>query len=196
MKKKQPFMSQVEELAQPLVLKLAGDVQANLLEVINQAVHNYFHPLVAAALPQAQVPDGFRRLGAATAECWFALKPGNAMRGKLLGLFDRDDPRNKTTGRSEFFQVELLDPTECRYGKGEEATVKMASAGTVVNLNCNSKTEFLKDLIPVIKRHGEYEIFVRCNKKIDLNNGNTIWDMTVGEKLIKAPTVPEEIDFE
>ena len=144
----------------------------------------------------ARVPDGFRRLGSVTAECWFALKVGNSLRGKLLGLFDRADPRNKKTGRSEFFQVELLDPTECRYGKGEKATFKTAPVGTVVNLNCNTKSEVLKDLIADIKRHAEYEIFVRCNKKIDLNNGNTMWDMTVGEKLLKAPYASEEEDFD
>ena len=156
-------------------------------------------PSTPSETPQtdfARVPDGFRRLGSVTAECWFALKAGNSLRGKLLGLFDRADPRNKKTGRSEFFQVELLDPTECRYGKGEKTMFKTAPVGTIVNLNCNPKTNVLQDLIPAIKRHGEYEIFVRCNKKIDLCNGNTMWDMTVGEKILKAPMVPEELDLE
>jgi len=156
-------------------------------------------PTSSAGGPQtdfARVPDGFRRLGSVTAECWFALKVGNSLRGKLLGVFDRVDARNKKTGRSEFFQVELLEPTECRYGKGEKATFKVAPAGTIVNLNCNTKSEVLKDLIPDIKRHAEYEIYVRCNKKIELNNGNTMWDMTVGEKMVKAPMVVEEDDFD
>lgn len=152
-------------------------------------------PAVASKSSMVQLPEGFRRLGSATAECWFALKAGNTIRGKLLGCYERDDKRNKKTGKSEFFQVELLEASECRYGKGQKASFKMAQAGTIVNLNCNTKTEVLKDLMPDVIRGAEFEIFVHCGEKIVLQNGNTMWLMTPGSKMIKAPTVLAEPDF-
>ena len=92
----------------------------------------------------ARAPKGFRQLGSVTAECWFALKPGNVIQGKLLGVYKRKDTRVKS-GESEFFQVVLSEPCECRYGRGEKVTFKTAPAGTTANLNCNTKTEVLKD---------------------------------------------------
>jgi len=137
----------------------------------------------------ARAPEGFRRMGSVTAECWFSLEEGNNIRGKLLGIYDREDKRNKKTGRSEFYQVELSLPCRCRYGKGEKAEVKMAPAGIIVNLNCNTKTEVLKDLIPDIVRGAEFEVNVYCGKKIDLGNGNTMWNMTPSSRLLKAAAV-------
>jgi len=135
----------------------------------------------------ARAPEGFRRLGSVTAACWFALQPGNILRGKLLGLYERDDKRNKVTGKSEFFQVELTEATFGRFGKGEKAVDQEAEAGLVVNLNCNTKTEILKDLIGDINNGAEYEIYVICHKKIDLDNGNTMWDMETFANMTKAP---------
>lgn len=143
----------------------------------------------------ARVPEGFRRLGSVTAECWFALKEGNVVRGKLLGVYSRKDPRNKVTGTSEFFQVELSESCECRYGKGEKVTFKHAPVGTIINLNCNTKTEVLKDLMPDITRGAEFEIYVHCGKKLDLANGNTMWNMTPGSKMTKAPKAVDSPDF-
>jgi hypothetical protein len=135
----------------------------------------------------ARAPDGFRRLGSVTAACWFALQPGNIIRGKLLGLYERDDKRNKVTGKSEFFQVALTAPTTGRFGTGEKAEDREAEAGLVVNLNCNTKTAIYKDLITDINNGAEYEIYARCGEKLDLKNGNTMWDITTFSKQTKAP---------
>lgn len=143
----------------------------------------------------ARAPEGFRRMGSVTAECWFALQTDNTIRGKLLGVYKRKDPRNKITGESEFFQVELTQPTVCRYGKGEKATLKTAPVGTIVNMNCNTKTAVLKDLIADINRGAEFEIYVYCGKKIDLANGNTMWNMTPSSKMLVAPKATDDPDF-
>jgi len=134
-------------------------------------------------------------LGSVTAACWFALQPGNTIRGQLLGLYSRDDKRNKVTGKSEFFQVLLTAPTIGHFGTGEKAEDKEAEAGLVVNLNCNTKTEILKELMPDIKNGAEYEIYVVCNDKLDLKNGNTMWDMETFSSLVKPPKAVEGPDF-
>ena len=143
----------------------------------------------------ARAPEGFRRMGSVTAECWFSLETDNTIRGKLLGCYKRKDPRNKVTGESEFFQVELTQPARCRYGKGEKATVKMAAVGVIVNMNCNTKTLVLKDLIADINRGAEYEIYVHCGKKMELANGNTMWNMTPSYKMLVAPKASDDVDF-
>jgi len=142
----------------------------------------------------ARLPEGFTRLGSVTAEAWFSLEPGNVMQGKLLGVFERADKRSKT-GKSEFFQVELTTETQARYGRGQKATVKTAAVGSILNLNCGPKTSVLKDLMPDIRRGGDYEVYVNCKEKIDLQNGNTMWDMDVGSNMLRAPKALEEPDF-
>lgn len=143
----------------------------------------------------ARAPKGFRQLGSVTAECWFALKPGNVIQGKLLGVYKRKDTRVKS-GESEFFQVVLSEPCECRYGRGEKVTFKTAPAGTTVNLNCNVKTAVLKDLMADMARGAQYDIHVSCNKKITLQNGNTMWDMMPSAHMTVAPEALEDPDFD
>jgi hypothetical protein len=141
-----------------------------------------------------RAPKGFRNLGSVTADCWFALKPGNVIQGKLLGCYSRDDKRTKS-GKSEFFQIVLTEPCECRYGRGEKVSFKMAPVGSTVNLNCNTKTEVLKDLIPDLMRGAEYEVWVHCIKKITLQNGNTMWDIMPSANQLVAPKAVESPDF-
>ena len=139
----------------------------------------------------ARAPEGFRRMGSVTAACWFALTEGNTIQGKLLGLYERDDKRNKVTGKSEFFQVLLTAPTLGHFGTGEKAEDKEAEAGLVVNLNCNTKTEIFKTLIPDINNGAEYDIYAVVNKKVDLKNGNTMWDIETFSSQTKAPKAVE-----
>lgn len=139
----------------------------------------------------ARAPEGFRRLGSVTAACWFALKEGNTIRGKLLGLYERDDKRNKVTGKSEFFQVELTASTIGHFGTGEKAEDKEAEAGLIVNLNCNTKTESFKTLISDIHNGAEYEIYAVVNKKIELKNGNTMWDIETFTSMLNPPKATE-----
>lgn len=141
-----------------------------------------------------RAPKGFRNLGSVTADCWFALKPGNIIQGKLLGCYSRDDKRAKN-GKSEFFQIVLTEPCECRYGRGEKASFKMAPIGATVNLNCNTKTEVLKDLTADMMRGAEYEVHVHCIKKVELQNGNTMWNMMPSVKQTVAPKAVESPDF-
>ena len=147
-----------------------------------------------ASATMARAPEGFRRLGSVTAACWFTLQPGNVIRGKLLGLYERDDKRNKVTGKSEFFQIELTAPTIGRFGKGEKAVDQEAEAGLVVNLNCNTKTAVLKDLMSDINNGAEYEVYVICHNKIDLDNGNTMWDMETFASQTKPPKALKAAD--
>lgn len=143
---------------------------------------------------QVQIPEGFQRLGSVRAEAWFSLEEGNVMKGKLLGCFNRDDKRSPT-GKSDFFQVELAEPTKARYGKGEKAKVKEAPAGTILNLNCNHKTQELKALLPDLRHGAEYQVFIHCGKKIELNNGNTMWDITTASMMLTSPKASED-DFD
>jgi hypothetical protein len=147
-----------------------------------------------ALATQVQVPEGFQRLGSARAEAWFSLEEGNVLKGKLIGCFARDDKRSPT-GKSDFFQVETTEDTKARYGKGEKAKVKVAPAGTLLNLNCIHKTQELKTLLPDLRHGAEYQIFIHCGKKIELNNGNTMWDITTGAKMTKMPQASED-DFD
>ena len=126
----------------------------------------------------ARLPEGFTRLGSVTAEAWFALQTGNVMRGK-----------------SEFFQVELTDSTEARYGRGQKAVIKTAQAGGTVNFNCGPKSSVLKDLMADIRRGAEFEVYVQVGEKLELQNGNTMWDMVVGSNMTRAPKALEEPDF-
>jgi hypothetical protein len=142
----------------------------------------------------ARLPEGFTRLGSVTAEAWFALQTGNVMRGKLLGVFERADKRAKS-GKSEFFQVELTDSTEARYGRGQKAVIKTAQAGGTVNFNCGPKSSVLKDLMADIRRGAEFEVYVQVGEKLELQNGNTMWDMVVGSNMTRAPKALEEPDF-
>jgi hypothetical protein len=143
---------------------------------------------------QVQIPEGMQRLGSVRAEAWFSLEENNVLEGKLLGCFSRDDKR-APSGKSEFFQVETTKTTKARYGKGEKAKVKDAPAGTILNLNCNHKSQELKTLLPDLRHGAEYQIFVHCGKKIELNNGNTMWDITTASKMTKAPQASED-DFD
>jgi hypothetical protein len=138
----------------------------------------------------ARPPEGFHRVGSVTAACWFSLEVGNTLRGKLLGIYERDDKRSKT-GKSEFFQVLLTDSTRGRFGTGEKAEVREAEAGLIVNMNCNTKTSSLKTLIGDIHNGAEYEIYVVCNKKIELKNGNTMWDIETFTLQLRPPRAAE-----
>ena len=139
----------------------------------------------------ARAPEGFRRMGSVTAACWFALVSGNTIQGKLLGLYERDDKRNKVTGKSKFFQVLLTAPTLGHFGTGEKAEDKEVEAGLVVNLNCNTKTEIFETLITDIHNGAEYEIYAVVKDKIDLKNGNTMWDIETFSSCLKAPKAVE-----
>ena len=148
-----------------------------------------------------RAPEGFRRVGSVANAPWFNLKKGNVLLGILENVYERPDERVKTKdgspGKSKFFQVKLLEPCECRSGRGEDAKMVRAEAGAVVNLNYGPKTKGLEDLVPSILAGAEYQVWVLCGDKFKISGGRTMWDLDVNQKLIKAePALAEEPDFE
>lgn len=141
------------------------------------------------------LPDRYQRVGSASNAPWFNLREGNKMEGHLIGVFTRPDTRTESK-TSEFFQVEIIADTEVRVGRGEEAEVMIAKAGTIVNLNVNPKTSVLKDLIGDIKRGGAWDCFVHVGKKFPIKDGRKMWDITVGQVQVRAPRAEEQPDFE
>lgn len=145
----------------------------------------------------AQVPAGFVRVGSVADAPFFVLEENNIIHGKLLGCYERDDKRSKT-GRSKFFQVELISPCKVRSGRGEDAKVSVARSGTVVNLNYTPLTKVLEDFSKKILTGGEYEVYAPCGKKKELANGNTMWLIDTHVHVVRepAPLADQEPDFE
>jgi hypothetical protein len=148
---------------------------------------------VPVAAKGIAVPSKYRRLGNVANAPYFNLAQGNSFEGKLLGVYERVNERAKTDEKApkmvKFFQLELLAVAEVKEGKGEAATIKQAEPGTIINLNCCTKTA---DLIPCaleIKHGAEYNVFVHCGKKMALANKNTMWDITVAVEQVKAPLI-------
>jgi hypothetical protein len=135
-----------------------------------------------------RAPEGFRRVGSVANAPWFNLKKGNTLRGILENMYERVDERvpKEKGGKSKFFQVKLLEGCECRAGRGEEAKIVRAEAGTVVNLNYGPKTMGLADLVPAIQAGAEYEVWVGVGEKFKISGGRTMWDLDVQQKIVKA----------
>ena len=143
-----------------------------------------------------RAPEGFRRIGSVADAPWFNIKTGNSLTGTLDNCYERVDPRSKT-GKSKFFQFVLLAPAEVRQGRGEDATVVQAPAGTVVSVNYTPKTQPLESYIPDIVRGAEYQVWIGCGKKLPLKNGNTMWDLDIRVNQTKAVKADlEEPDFD
>lgn len=156
----------------------------------------------SAAVETAKVraPSGFRDLGSVQAEAWFALKEGNVMQGKLLGMYEMRDDRSKKPGAmKKFFQVEITEPgTIGRYGTGEAAVEQEAPVGAILNLNYGVKTMVLETLITNILNNGVYHVWIHCGKKLNLRNKNTMWDIRCKSQQMRAPMAlaPSELpDF-
>lgn len=126
----------------------------------------------------ARAPERFVRVGSVADVPWAALEEGNVVEGKLLGLYTRDDDRSKT-GKSQFFQVELTEPCRVREGRGEDTTVRQASAGEIVNLNHNPRTAAMDPYCKELLAGAKYEVRVVNRGLMDLKNGNTMWNFDV-----------------
>ena len=135
----------------------------------------------------AQVPSGFVRIGSVADAPFFVLEDGNIIHGKLLGCYDREDKR-AATGRSKFFQVELISACKARSGRGEDAKVAVARPGTIVNLNYTPLTKELEDFARKILTGGEYKVYAPCGKKKELGNGHSMWIIDVHVQVVKEPT--------
>jgi hypothetical protein len=139
----------------------------------------------------AQVPSGFVRVGSVADAPFFVLEDGNIIHGKLLGCYEREDKR-AATGRSKFFQLELISACKARSGRGEEAKVAVARPGTVVNLNYTPLTKTLEGFAKKILTGGEYNVYAPCGKKKELGNGHTMWLIDVHVQVVREPTPLED----
>ena len=142
--------------------------------------------------------DGFVSLGSVADARWFHLANGNSMTGRLLGVYEREDPRAKSSGgKSKFFQVKLQTACKVRDGRGEDAQIVDAKVGDVVNLNYGPKTQVLEAKCDELLQGAVYDIRITVGKKLPLNNGNTMWDIKVeANRLKKASADVKVTDFE
>jgi hypothetical protein len=152
-----------------------------------------------AEVTVARPPDGFRKATSVANAPWFNVKNGNVLQGILENMYERNDARVKTTdgsvGKSNFFQIKLTVPAECRYGIGDSAKLAMAPAGTVVNLNYSCKArEALEPLISSVAAGAEYEIWLRVDgEKFKIRNGTQMmWPIVIHTKVLKAAPVAED----
>ena len=186
MTKRSGFQVEFEAMAKPLVRQLAADVEKSLVDALMLTTREFFkregRPQSASAVAgPATIPTGFNRVGCVEGAPWFALQKGNVLEGRLLGKYDREDRRSKT-GKSSFFQVDLLASTTVRVGRGSEASFEQAQPGQVVNVNMGPKTMVLSDYCEAVARGGSILLILRVGDKIELPNGNSIWDIQVATK--------------
>lgn len=140
-------------------------------------------------------PAGMMRVGSVANAPWWDIKNGNTLFGKLINVFSRPDERSKT-GKSKFFQIELLRGTDVRYGRGKEAKPGRAEAGAVVNLNHGPKTKDLENYIPDILQGAQYNVWCKVDgEKFDIGKGQTMWPLDVRAKQVVAPQASGEPDF-
>ena len=148
-----------------------------------------------------RAPEGFRRVGSVANAPWFNLKKGNQMIRVLENVYERNDERvpKEKGGKSRFFQVKLLEATECRAGRAEDAKIIRVEAGQVINLNYGPKTKDLEKLVPEIMRGAEYQVWIYVQgDKFKISGGRTMWDLDVQSKLTQAATAldDDEPDFD
>jgi hypothetical protein len=142
-----------------------------------------------------RAPEGFRRVGSVANAPWFNLKKGNILLGNLQNVYERPDDRAKS-GKSNFYQIETLEPVEARLGRGEEAKVVMVGKGVVVNLNWGPKTKELEKFVPEVLRGAIYRVWVSVGDKFKISKGRTMWDLDVQIQLVKASAASEDdLDF-
>ncbi len=130
-------------------------------------------------------PSGFRRQSSVSDAPWVEQKEGNVCFGKLINRY----PMNNQDPPRYYYQVELKTPCLVRIGRGDDAEVKEAKVGEVVNLNENYKSSCLRDqVIPEIIAGAEYEVWAKFESKISLQGGRTMWNIDVHTKQLKPPT--------
>jgi hypothetical protein len=133
-------------------------------------------------------PAGFRRVNSVSDAPWVKNVAGNVVYG---GLINRYKMQGNPTGSAYYYQVELLRPCMVTIGKGEDAEVKAAPAGTVVNLGESKQIESLKEIIiPEINAGAEYNIWAKFGKKIKISGARQMWPVDLQSKKIRPPSSP------
>lgn len=140
-------------------------------------------------------PEGMARVGSVANAPWFNLAKGNVLYGELENMYERPDERSKS-GKSKFFQIKLLESCQVRSGRGKEAKVGQAEAGTVVNLNYGPKTKELENFVPEILRGAKYTVWAHVEgEKFDIGEGQTMWPVDVHAKMVRPAMASEDPDF-
>lgn len=163
-------------------------------------------------------PSGMVRTSSVANAPWWHLKEGNALYGRLLNMYTRPDERSKS-GKSNFFQIELLDwvdkesgevygyyfdtkngvevPTEVRIGRGKGATFEQVPAGSIINVNYGPKTKDWEPLIQDIYRGAEYRVLALITgPKFEIRNAQTMWPIDTFHEQITPPRPVAEPDFD
>lgn len=142
-----------------------------------------------------RAPEGMMRVGSVANAPWFNLVKGNVIHGKLLNIFERPDERAKS-GRSKFYQVEVLEPCDVRIGKGKDAKIGKCKSGDVVNLNHGPTTKDLEKFIPDIRRGAQYNVWAHVEgEKFGIGKGQSMWPIDVRAELTRPMPSADNPDF-
>jgi hypothetical protein len=116
---------------------------------------------------------------------WFLMsKMGNTLRGRLLGIYEREDGRDPS-GVSFFYRVKLTTPSYVRVVQGGETVVVTATVGTVVCLPRISKTKCFDSQVTTILMGGAVEVRVEVLGEIALRGGRTIVNLDCGACVVR-----------
>ena len=110
-------------------------------------------------------------------------------------MYERKDERSPS-GKSKFFQLELLSGCKVRQGTGETAKIVDAAAGSVVNLNYGPKTKVLEDFCTEVLHGAEIHVKAPVLGKMKIAGGKrTMWNLDVQVKIARPAPVAAEPDF-
>ena len=144
---------------------------------------------VSAGVPVGP-PAGFRSMTAASAP-WALKEVGAVVTGELLGRYEIDSG----SAARGYYQVRVTQPCQATSGKGEDREVVEVHKGEIVNLNENHKIKQggLPELADVVGRGGRVMVWVKFGEKIELRNGNSMWDAEVYSQIVEGPRFEKSI---
>jgi hypothetical protein len=125
---------------------------------------------------------------------WFDMsKIGNVLRGRLLGQYQRRDDL-RAGGFSTFYQVLLSAPCLARVERGEDARVKTAITGEVVNVNHGPSFRAWEGFAAQMMDGAIYEVQVEvAGEKIDLGQGKRMHNLNLSHVCSRPPEKPAYI---
>jgi hypothetical protein len=144
-----------------------------------------------------EAPEGYDINAERTrGEGWIKKEFGNVVNAEILAVHEYKNKRGKTR---QFLQMKLISKAKCQIDNpdfNEEADedddnramieVELDEGSTV---NCDVFKK-LEDIVPYAKNGGKYNVWFVIGKKMDLDGGNTMWDLAAGPKLrcVKKPS--------
>lgn len=137
-----------------------------------------------------EAPEGYDINAERTrGEGWVKKEYGNVVNGEIVSVHEYKTKRGKTR---QFFQMKLLSKCKVQIENpefNEEADEddtntafleKELDEGAIVNCDVFKK---LEDIVPYAKNGGVYGVWFVIGKKVDLDGGNTMWELAAGPKL-------------